>query len=161
VPGRLRGFRRLWGAAMNNWEAANDHKHFVDPETGERPRIRVAYLDIEPNERRAINGLAIPVDATRLAALDEREVNYERAEVTGAFEPPVGGRVFTYVGTKAARERCRQGLADGDCFVSRDYVGGVRTAFERLAPGAPAEFDRTTDPLPFFERDLELIWHAR
>lgn len=157
VVGRLLGFRRDWGAAMNNWEGGDDVKRFVCKRTGERPRIRVAYLDVHELAGARVNGLALPVDAARLATLDAREVNYERVEVTEAFEPELGGRVFAYAGTEAARERCRQGLADGDCFVSRDYVGGVRAAFEQLAPGALAEFDRTTDPLPFPERDLQLL----
>lgn len=166
VPGRLRGWRRLWGVAMDNWDPVNDRKHFLDPETGERPRIRVAYLDVEPagdEEAAAVNGLALPVDATRLAAFDRREVNYERVEVTSAFEPDSSaapgapsrlGRVFTYVGTAAARERCRRGAAEGNACVSAAYVAAIRDAFASLAPDAPAELDRSTDPLPFPERPL-------
>jgi hypothetical protein len=157
VPGRLRGFRRGWRVAMNNWEGGEGAKHWLERETGGRPRIRVAYLDIEPREGGAVNGVAIPVDPERLKAFDAREINYERVEVTDAFEGPVEGRVFTYIGLDAARERCRQGQAEGNAFVSRDYVAGVRLAFERLAPGALAEFDRTTDPLPFPERDLQVV----
>jgi len=163
--GRLRGFRRFWGAAMNNWEGGGEAKHFLDRETGERPRIRVAYLDIEPSEGSTVNGVAIPVDAERLEVFDVREINYRRVDVTAAFESAVGGetaadppaRIFAYVGLDAARERCRQGAADGDLYVSRDYAAGVRLAFERLGPDAPAEYDRTTDPLPFPERDLQVV----
>ena len=166
--GRLHGYRRFWGAAMNNWEGGEEAKHFLDRETGERPRIRVAYLDIEPSEGSAVNGVAIPVDADRLAAFDAREINYERIEVSDSFEPaapmPAAGshsaaapRVFTYVGLDAARERCRRGNADGNAFVSRDYAAGVRLAFERLGADALAEYERTTDPLPFPERDLQVV----
>jgi len=166
LPGRLRGFRRRWGVAMNNWEGDGGAKHFVDRASGERPRIRVAYLDIYEDAGCAVNGLALPVDRERLEAIDAREVNYERVELTAAFEPDGGRgalpdppRVFAYVGLDAARERCRQGAEDGDAFVSRDYAQGVRHAFAGLAPGALAEFDRTTDPLPFPERDLRVV-HA-
>jgi hypothetical protein len=158
VAGRLHGFRRHWGAAMDNWDAVNDHKHFVEPGTGERPHLRVAYLDVEPSNGGTVNGLAIPVDAARLAVLDAREVNYARIDVSGAFEPAIPQRVFTYVGTDAAHERCRRGAAEGDVVVSRDYLAAVRRAFELLALDALAEFDRTTEPLPFPERDLKLIW---
>jgi hypothetical protein len=154
APGRLRGYRRRWGVAMNNWEGGEGVKHWLDRATGKRPRIRVAYLDVYEQEGSAVNGLALPVDAERLAALDAREINYERVEVTDAFAPEVGGRVFTYMGLAAARERCRQGAADGDTFVAADYAAAVRRAFERLAPNAPAEYDRTTDACPFPERDL-------
>lgn len=157
LPGRLRGYRRHWGVAMNNWEGGEGVKHFLDPDTGERPRIRVAYLDIYEQVGSAVNGLALPVDGDRLAELDAREVNYGRVDVTGAFEGDVAGRVFTYVGLDAARERCRRGIEEANAFVSRDYAATVRRAFERLAPDALAEFDRTTDPLPFPERDLRVI----
>jgi hypothetical protein len=157
LPGRLRGFRRRWGVAMNNWEGGEGVKHWFDRATGERPRIRVAYLDIYEQAGSAVNGLALPVDAERLVALDRREINYERIEVTDAFEPEVSGSVFTYIGLAAARERCRQGAAEGDAFVAGDYVAGVRRAFEQLGSRALAEFDHTTDPLPFPERNLRMI----
>ncbi|HKB50351.1 MAG TPA: gamma-glutamylcyclotransferase family protein [Solirubrobacterales bacterium] len=161
LPGWLRGFRRYWGAAMNNWEGGDAVKHFLDRETGERPRIRVAYLDVEPSEGSTVNGIAIPVDAERLATLDAREINYSRVDVTAAFDRPLAGRVFTYVGLGAARERCREGVAEGNAYVSRDYLAGVRRAFEQLAPDALAEFDRATDPLPFPERDLRMVLPGR
>jgi hypothetical protein len=157
VPGRLRGFRRRWGVAMNNWEGGEGVKHWLDRATGERPHIRVAYLDIYEQAGSAVNGLALPIDAERLRRLDARELNYQRVEVTDALEPEVPGRVFTYVGLDAARERCRRGAAVGNAFVSRDYAATVRRAFERLSPQAPAEFDHTTDRLPFPERDLLMI----
>lgn len=156
-PGRLYGFRRRWGVAMNNWEGEEGGKHFLDAATGGRPRIRVAYLDIYPQPGSLLNGLALPVDPERLAALDAREANYERIEVTRAFEPPLLGRVFTYLGLPAARERCRQGAAAGDLVVSSAYVSAVRHAFKGLAPDALEEFDRTTDPCPFPERDLRVV----
>jgi cation transport regulator ChaC len=157
LPGRLHGFRRHWGAAMNNWEGGDRVKHFVDSETGERPRLRIAYLDIYEQADSAVNGVALPVDATRLDALDAREVNYARVDVSEACEPALSGRVFTYVGLDGARERCRQGAADGNVVVSRDYHSSVRRAFANIAPGALAEFDRTTDRLPFPERNLQVV----
>jgi dephospho-CoA kinase len=154
VSGRLHGYRRCWGVAMNNWEGGDGAKHWLDPESGGRPRIRVAYLDIYEQPGSAVNGLALPVDADRLAALDAREVNYRRVDVTAAFDGNLAGRVFTYMGLDAARERCRLGVEEGNAFVSRSYLSEVRRAFERLSPEAPAEFDRTTDRLPFPELNL-------
>ena len=176
--GRLHGYRRCWGVAMNNWEGGEETKHWLDRDTGERPRIRVAYLDLRQEPNATVNGVALLVDANRLAALDAREINYRRIEVTDAFEPlgpaadetrgglvPSAGpgpaaearSVYTYVGLDAARERCRRGHADGDAFVSRDYAAGVRLAFERLGAEALAEYERTTDPRPFPERDLQVV----
>ena len=157
LSGRLRGFRRRWGVAMNNWEGGEGVKHFLDRATGERPRIRVAYLDIYEQAGSAVNGLVLPVDHERLAELDAREINYRRVDVTAAFEGGATGRVFTYLGLDAARERCRRGIEEANAFVSHDYAATVRLAFERLAPGALAEFDHTTDPLPFPQRALSVV----
>jgi hypothetical protein len=151
---------------MDNWEAVNDHKHFLTRESGERPRVRVAYLDLEPGDGEGVNGIAIPVDAVRLETLDAREVNYRRVEVTDAFEPArTGGdspapprRVFTYMATAAARARCRAGAAEANVCVSADYLAATRRAFAALGDAALAEFDRTTEPLAFPQVDLELIW---
>lgn len=168
LEGRLRGFRRFWGAAMNNWEGGEEAKHFLDRETGERPRIRVAYLDLREQERSAVNGVALPVDAERLRAFDAREINYERVDMTGAFEPVTDAEtaadppapVFAYLGLDAARQRCREGVAEENIVVSRDYAAGVRLAFERLGADAFAEYERTTDPLPFPERNLQVVLPA-
>ncbi len=157
LPGRLNGFRRRWGVAMNNWEGGEGTKHWLDPATGERPKIRVAYLDIYEQSGSTVNGLALPVDAERLREFDAREVNYRRVEVTESYEGTAPGRVFTYIGLDAARERCRRGIEEADAFASRDYGAAVRRAFEQLPLDALAEFDRTTDPSPFPERDLRVI----
>ena len=153
LPGRLHGFRRRWGVAMNNWEASADEKHFVDPESGLKPSLAVAYLDIEAAPGEAVNGLAVPVDAARLGELDSREINYERIDVSSAFEPPSAHAVFAYRGTAAARRRA---AADGvEIFASRQYVERIERAFAALGPGQLDEYRRTTEPLPFPVRELE------
>lgn len=153
VPGRLHGFRRRWGVAMNNWETTAAQKHFVDPETGLKPAVAVAYLDLAEAPGEAVNGLAIPVDATRLEELDRRERNYERADVSTAFEPGLAHTVHVYRGSAAARARCEG--ADGDVCVSRQYAERIEAAFAALGEGALAEYERSTEPLPFALRDLE------
>lgn len=153
MPGRLRGFRRRWGAAMNNWEAGEEEKHFLDVPSGLKPRVTVAYLDLVESPGDTANGLAIPVDETRLAELDAREINYVRVEVSGAFQPAVPQRVFVYLGTEAARRRCLG--AEAEICVSRQYVTRIRRGFTALGEGQLEEFERTTEPLPFPERDLE------
>jgi dephospho-CoA kinase len=158
VPGRLRDYRRYWGAAMNNWEATPPQKHFLDPDSGEQLRIRVAYLDIEEASGRTVNGLAVPVDSRRLAELDRREMNYLRVDVSEAFEPALPRPVFAYRATEEARERCRRHQPDAEVFVSSDYVAAVRRAFAELGEGALEEFERSTDLLDFPQRHLRLVY---
>ena len=153
VPGRLHGFRRRWAVAMNNWETSDAQKHFLDPESGLKPRVAVAYLDIEEAAGEAVNGLAIPVDADRLAELDRREGNYRRLDVSAAFEPAIAHTVFAFRGTEAARARAAE---NGEpIYVSRQYAERVRRAFVALGPDQLAEYERTTEPPPFAERELE------
>jgi len=155
VPGRLRGFRRRWGVAMNNWEASEDEKHFVDPGSGLKPRLAVAYLDIEKAPGEAVNGLAIPVDAARLRELDAREINYERIDASAGFDPAIAHTVFVYRGTEAARQRVRAGADGGEIYASRQYVERIERAFKALGPGQLDEYERSTEPLPFAVRELE------
>jgi hypothetical protein len=157
VPGRLSGFRRFWGVAMNNWEEAPSRKHFVDPETRQPPRVRVAFLDIEEEAGAAVNGLAIPVDTERLAALDLRERRYTRRDVSAEFDSALPHTLYAFLGREDARERTRPDYSDEPIVVSEEYLERVRRAFDDLGSDARAEFDRTTEPLRFPTRPLEQV----
>jgi len=157
VAGRLLEFQRFWGVAMNNWEAAPAKKHYVDPASRLTPRIRVAFLDVEAAQGRTVNGLAVPVDAARLAAMDLREVNYSRIDVSSQFEPSLDQPVFVYRGTVPARERCRVPPHDPELVVSQDYLDAVRLGFDTLGSGCLDEFDQSTPPCPFPLRRLSLV----
>jgi hypothetical protein len=156
VPGRLSGFHRIWGVAMNNWGEAPSRKHFVDPESGQPPRVRIAFLDIEEKAEVTVNGLAIPVDEERLAALDLRERRYLRLDVSAAFKPVLAHPLFAYVGREEARKRARSD-AEEPIVISEEYLERVRDAFDALGPDARTEFDRTTEPLPFPTQPLEQV----
>jgi hypothetical protein len=152
APCRLHGYRRTWGVAMNNWEGGEAVKHYVDPD-GDRPRVRVAYLNVEEQPGESLNGLAIPVDASRLAELDSRELNYRRIELSEALEPRLEGRTFVYVGSDAGRARRRRSVPE--LVVSTAYVALVRASFAALGSEALEEFERTTEPITLPERMLE------
>lgn len=157
VPGRLRGFRLTWGAAMSNRDAAPDRKHYVDPETGRAPDIRVAFLDVEESPTGTVSGLAVPVDAARLAAFDEREVSYCRIDVSSSFAPALPHPVFVYRGTDEAKRRCQSPTERAPVCVSEQYLAEVRQAFASLGPDLLAEFEQTATPPPFPLRLLQLV----
>jgi Gamma-glutamyl cyclotransferase, AIG2-like len=129
----LHDHRRHWGVAMDNRETIPGYKVYVDPDTGERPAVEVAYLSIErvPGER--VEGLAFPVTDAELAALDDRERNYERCDVTDLVDAHHGARVWAYVGSAAGRIRLVRGRRRGTAVVSRGYLEKVRTAFGTVA----------------------------
>jgi hypothetical protein len=133
---------------MDNTRDLPGYKYYVDPETGDRPAVYVAYLDLAPDPRAAVNGVVFPVESAALAELDRRERNYERRDVTPHLDPPTGGRVWTYIGTPAARDRFERGRERGAGVVDRTYFDRVRGGFAQLAARELDRFDASTDPPP-------------
>jgi gamma-glutamylcyclotransferase (GGCT)/AIG2-like uncharacterized protein YtfP len=110
---------------MDNTRDLPGYKYYVDPHTGERPAIYVTYVDLQPDPTSSVRGVIFPADAPTLEALDRRERNYKRAEVT--VEPAPPGRVWAYFGTADARERFERGAAAGIAVVDREYYERVRS----------------------------------
>jgi hypothetical protein len=120
APARLPGYRRTWGTAMDNSEDLAGYKHY-ETSGGERPAVRVCFLDLEPDPRSTVEGLALPVSGP--GELDARERNYVRREVSELIEG-VEGRVWTYFGSPEGRRRRREGTA----VISREYLELVERA---------------------------------
>jgi hypothetical protein len=106
---------------MDNRVDLPGYKYWVDAETGERPAVYVAFVDLAPDPDAVVEGVVFPVDRAALAAFDERERNYERADVTDRIDPPAGGPVHAYRGTLEARQR----FAAGPTVIARDYLEAV------------------------------------
>jgi gamma-glutamylcyclotransferase (GGCT)/AIG2-like uncharacterized protein YtfP len=122
VPAVLREHRRFWGVAMDNREAIPGYKVYEAPD-GARPAVYVAFVDVEPAPGRSVDGVLLAVDAAELARLDARERNYRRVDVSGSVDAP--GRVWTYQGSEAGRERLRRGRALRCAVVQEDYACAV------------------------------------
>jgi gamma-glutamylcyclotransferase (GGCT)/AIG2-like uncharacterized protein YtfP len=154
----LCGHRRCWGVAMDNRVDVPGYKHYRLRADGTRPAVCVAFLDLMPDERAVTSGVCIAVDAEQLPALDRRERNYDRVEVTGAVAA-ARGTVWAYVGTAVGHERLRRARDAGAAVVSRDYLERTRAAYAALGARALAEFERTADvgDLPVW--DLERFDH--
>jgi gamma-glutamylcyclotransferase (GGCT)/AIG2-like uncharacterized protein YtfP len=131
-PCVLRDHARGWDVAMDNRETIPGYKFYVDPVTGERPAVYVAFLAIRPQSGASVPGEVFAVDGEALAALDARERNYDRRDVSELVDldaPRWGGdgrpRVWAYVGSAAGRARCAAGRAAGIAVVSEEYLAGV------------------------------------
>jgi hypothetical protein len=149
-PARLEGHRRVWGVAMDNGATIAGYKYYRRRD-GSRPDVFVAFLDIVEEPGAATAGLLIAVeDEAALRALDARERNYDRIDVTAAV-PDAPGTVWAYRGSPAGRERLTDGRRRGTAVVDLHYVGGVRAAFGLLG----VEQDIDPDELPLL--DLERI----
>jgi cation transport regulator ChaC len=141
IPCHLLGHRRAWNVAMDNRRTIPGYKYFVDPDTGERPPVHVTFLSVYPAPEGRVNGIAFPVTADALDQLDRRERNYDRIDVTRLLDADLGGTVWTYRGSEAARKR----FAAGTAVVSQDYFDAIRDSF--ATAGGLEAFDRSTDPL--------------
>jgi gamma-glutamylcyclotransferase (GGCT)/AIG2-like uncharacterized protein YtfP len=123
VPCRLRDHRRHWGVAMDNRETIPGYKIYVDPETGEQPPLHVAYLSITPAGGHHVDGYAFEVTDAELEALDRRERNYDRLDVSAHVE--FDGQVWAYVGSEAGRRRLEHGRRRGTAVIAHGYLEKV------------------------------------
>ncbi|HEX5194442.1 MAG TPA: gamma-glutamylcyclotransferase family protein [Solirubrobacteraceae bacterium] len=126
----LRGHRRRWGVAMDNRRDLPGYKHYTEA-AGARPAVFVCFLDIVADRDCEVNGLCVPVDAARLKALDERERNYERRDVSALVDAG-GARVWAYFGRRAARRRMRRAAVAGRAVIDAGYLGLVTAGFRAL-----------------------------
>jgi hypothetical protein len=142
----LQDVRRCWGVAMNNRVSLPGYKYYLDAH-GDRPDVYVAFLDLRPAPGQSVNGVCLPVDDDQLAALDQRERNYVRRDLT-AFCPPAQEdiRVWAYVGSPAGRRRLTTARAAGRAAIHRTYLEGVREGFKRLGPAEYARCAPSLDP---------------
>jgi len=128
---RLHDHRRVWGVAMDNRLDIPGYKSYRRLQDGTRPTVFVAFLDIVEDPGAAIDGVLLAVDAGALRALDARERNYDRVDVTAAVAD-APGRVWAYRGSDAGRERLRTGLRTGSAVVDAAYLEAVEATFSAL-----------------------------
>jgi hypothetical protein len=139
----LRGYRRVWGVAMDNTVDIPGYKYYVDPSSGRRPDVRVAFLDITPDPTCAVNGICRPITARELADIDVRERQYVRIEVSDAISS-IDATVWTYAGSAFGRSNRRDGDRTDRTVVAREYLDAVVDAFARLGDREHAAFVAST-----------------
>jgi hypothetical protein len=142
---------------MDNRVVIPGYKVWIDPRTGERPAVHVAFLDLEEAEPGArVSGMLLEVPAAALPALDRRERNYVRRDVTDLAEP-CGSRIWAYLGRADARARCAEARRAGTGVVAQAYADAVRAAFAARGPAALAAYEASTAAPGLPVRDLERI----
>lgn len=126
---RLYGYRRVW--------------NLVDDVIDERGKqVSAVFLNLEPAPGSNVVGLSFPVTPTELTALDLRERNYDRADVTAAIEPSPATAVYTYVGKKAHH------ITDEKVAVMQRYEAVIEEALQFWGePFARAFRETTTEHL--------------
>jgi cation transport regulator ChaC len=145
TPCRLAGHRRRLGVAMDNRRTVPGYKYYLDAATGGRPAVCVAFWDLVPDPASSVLGIAFAVADGDLEALDARERNYRRVEVSGRLDADLGGPVWAYLGLASSRERYARAARDGRAVVARAYLEGVRSGF--AAAGLAFEADPVEIPV--------------
>ena len=130
---------------MDNTIDVPGYKHYLSDDGCSRPAAFVTFLNVIATPGAAVNGVLLAVDDHDLLALDRRERNYERVDVSALIDEPVGGPVWCYRGSAAARERFERGLASVTALVDARYYESVRAGFASLGADALSEFDASTD----------------
>jgi hypothetical protein len=131
----LRDARRWWGVAMDNAVDLPGYKAWLAPD-GSRPALHVAFLDLEAAPGERLEGALVA--AADLPALDRRERNYRRVDVTDRVAgAPARARVWTYVGLPEARDRLTRARAGGTAVVAEPYLRAVEAAFGPVAVDLP------------------------
>jgi len=147
-PAMLAGYRRVWDVAMDNSLDLPTYKHYLDPGTGKRPQVFVAFLNLRADSECTVNGALLEVDGARLEALDLRERNYKRVELPS---------MQVYSGTDEARRRFAIGAQAGNVVIAAEYHEAVTESFRRLGEQELATFEASTDPPPCPIVDLRRI----
>jgi hypothetical protein len=154
----LAGYVRGWGVAMDNRADVPGYKRYRTPE-GERPAAHVCFLDIAERPGGRVNGVCLPVDETRLAALDRRERNYVRHDVSDRVAGAAGAVIYAYVGSPEGRARLVRGCRDGDAVIATAYLAAVRAGFDALGTAEAQAAAPSLDPagipvMPLCREDL-------
>jgi hypothetical protein len=130
----LRGFSRSWRVCTDNTDP-DRAVTYLDSE-GAPPRpIQVLFVTVLPDPGGTVEGLLLRLTAEQLTALDLREGNYVRRNVTDAVPNPGDGPdvIWTYVAKPSQVARADAGLAAGTACIRRDYLDRLST-LEREAP---------------------------
>ncbi len=131
-PATLLGHRRVWGVAMDNRVDIPGYKSYRSSADGSRPAVYVAFLDIAADASATTHGALRTVDAPALRALDARERNYDRIDVTELIDGAPPGTVWTYRGCQAGRARLAEGIAHGTAVIDAGYARSVADALSAL-----------------------------
>jgi cation transport regulator ChaC len=157
TPCRLRDHRRAWNVAMDNTLTLAGYKLYLSAADSSRPAVFVTFLNLIPADGRHVSGVLFGVDHEDLAALDERERNYDRRDVTDLIDGQRAGRVWAYIGKPEAERRFALGAGEGRAVIDKAYVESVRAGFASIAAGALEEFDATTEPHDCAVLDLRRV----
>ena len=150
VPGEnfheavLAGYGRRWNYGVMHITATwtSESGETIDDGT-------IVALGVIPADDESVLGVVAQLSEEELAALDHRERNYTRVDVTEqvASEASIGGRVFTYVPRNASIETYQAARDAGRAGIRRTYWDLVQAAYGELGADQLERYrSETPDP---------------
>jgi dephospho-CoA kinase len=142
VVASLAGFGRRWNYGSMHLRG-DWHHEGVDVRRGV-----VVSLGLEAASDESCNGVIVRVTADELAALDWRERDYQRTDVTDLIEADanVDGPIVTYVPNASSIERYQAARDAGRAAIRRTYWDLVREAFASLGQHHLHRYEVTPAP---------------
>jgi len=146
LAAELTGWGRRWnygvGHVVGTWRRADGT--LIDDGV-------IVALGVVAAPHETINGIVARVSGVEIAALDQRERDYDRVDVTAsvtvrteAFEPEA--RIVTYVPRPSAIERYETARDDGRAGIRSTYWGLVDAAFAVWGADQLERYRSTTPP---------------
>jgi cation transport regulator ChaC len=145
-PAAVVGFGRRWNYGVMTTIGESD-----EPD-GTRRSWTVVALGITASEHETVNGVVAWVTDDELDALDRRERNYDRVDVSDRItvavdrSPVDRGPVVTYVPRAEPIEWYEAARDHGTAAVERRYWDLVDAAFTELGPDEHRRYHATTPP---------------
>lgn len=152
LEAELVGWGRRWNYGVGHVSGSWRRRDGVDVRDGV-----IVALGVVAAAGETVNGVVARVSDLELAALDVRERDYDRVEVTASIgllavgnRAPFtvsGDRVVTYVPRPSAVERYERARDAGRAGIRSSYWGLVDAAFAVFGPGPLARY-RSSTPSP-------------
>jgi cation transport regulator ChaC len=152
VPATLTGWSRGFTQARDNLSC---EKTFALEPGAELPAF-ILGLNVHPERGARVNGVLIELTDAELERLDQRELRYDRVELTEGVhpaEPLEAAPCFVYV----AKPEHRALEAPLGAVILRSYAEAVEAAFEALGSAELAAYRESVLPLPAPVVDARLV----
>jgi len=151
----VHGYGRRWNYGSMNMRG-DWHHDGVDVTEGV-----VISLGLQAVADEVCNGVVVHITSEELVALDWRERDYERTDVSDltAVDARIDGPVHAYVPRPSAVERYQAAREAGRAAIRQTYWNLVREAFGTLGDHHLIRYDATPAPdVPVVDIDLASPW---
>ena len=147
----LQNYRREWNVAMNNNHSISGYKRYFhrfhegEANSGGVVDGYIAFLGLRQCEKSNVNGIIFKVEEDELLALDQREKNYRRVDVSNYVNNLRADRVlYCYMPSEEGLQRYIEGEKMNKLFISVGYERSVEDAFKKAGKAQYCKYRAST-----------------